>query len=164
MGPSLDTGIEARKRVLHRHGTGFVLDDPAGGPSCGTTHAPLQRARLSVRGLTANQCDSDMPHRAHAAFASVPVLLPFRSSRRVSDQFPRRCRSDRLCISLTLSRFGDCRAYPAPWSLKCEHQQAEPVPVRDTALHSTRLLQGLTSTFECKRLRSAIVRLHRLIR
>ena len=62
MGPSLDTGIEARKRVLHRHGTGFVLDDPAGGPSCGTTHAPLQRARLSVRGLTANECDRDMPH------------------------------------------------------------------------------------------------------
>jgi hypothetical protein len=29
----------------------------------GTTHATLQRARLSVRGLTANQCDSDMPHR-----------------------------------------------------------------------------------------------------
>src|SRR3984893_3090618 len=63
MGPSLDTGIEARKRVLHRQGTGFVLDDPAGGPSCGTTHAPLQRARLSVRGLTANECDRDMPQR-----------------------------------------------------------------------------------------------------
>src|ERR1700720_2302493 len=62
MGPSLDTGIEARKRVLPRHGTGCVLDDPAGGPSCGTTHAPLQRARLSVRGLTANECDRDMPH------------------------------------------------------------------------------------------------------
>src|SRR3984893_4581754 len=30
---------------------------------CATTHALLQRARLSVRGLTANECDRDMPHR-----------------------------------------------------------------------------------------------------
>ena len=97
-------------------------------------------------------------------FAHMPPLHPFRCFCHFDppEGFPtsslRRCRSDRLCISLTIQRFGDRRACPAPWSLKCEHQRAEPVPVRDTALHSTRLLQGLTSIFECKRLRSAIVR------
>src|SRR5262244_656804 len=45
--------------------------------------------------------------RAHVAFACAPVLLPFRSSRKVFDQFLKRCGSDRLCISMTIQRFGD---------------------------------------------------------